>query len=424
MADEKYLEFLLLKRSSVFSKGITKSSFSSLSFQKNRKRRRIYKLLIIASVLACNTIERRFWTLARTDQWFQIVETAFTDKEWYDNFRVSKTTFEYIVSQIEDEIGRQDTSMRKAISPRKRTAITLYYMSSTAEYRTIANLFGVSKSFVCLCIKDVCKAITKKLKKDFLSIPKGEDLSEVMKLYKEKWGFPSCAGAIDGTHIPIQAPLENRTDYINRKSYHSIVLQAMVDSKYLFRDVVIGWPGSVHDARVLSNSEIYNRGCNGDLFDPNIKETILGIDIAPVILGDPAYPLLDWLIKAYPENQNTPNWQRHFNYRLSRARMTVEDTFGRWKGRFRRVLKRVDMAVDSTCYLVVASCILHNICELKRDAFLEEWLEDIQNAVEQPNIIPLAIIERQTETDAANIRDALALFFRTPEGRHIGRGGE
>lgn len=129
---------------------------------------------------------------------------------------------------------------------------------------------------------------------------------------------------------------------------------------------------------MLSNSEIYNRGCNGDLFDPNIKETILGIDIAPVILGDPAYPLLDWLIKAYPENQNTPNWQRHFNYRLSRARMTVEDTFGRWKGRFRRVLKRVDMAVDSTCYLVVASCILHNICELKRDAFLEEWLEDIQ----------------------------------------------
>lgn len=148
--------------------------------------------------------------------------------------------FPNIVSQIEDEIGRQDTSMRKAISPRKRTAITLYYMSSTAEYRTIANLFGVSKSFVCLCIKDVSKAITKKLKKDFFSIPKGEDLSEVMKLYKEKWGFPSCAGAIDGTHIPIQAPLENRTDYINRKSYHSIVLQAMVDSKYLFRDVAIG----------------------------------------------------------------------------------------------------------------------------------------------------------------------------------------
>ena len=56
-------------------------------------------------MLACNSVERRC-----TDQGFQVVETAFTNKEWYDNFRLSKTTFEYIVSRIEDEIGRQDTS--------------------------------------------------------------------------------------------------------------------------------------------------------------------------------------------------------------------------------------------------------------------------------------------------------------------------
>lgn len=140
--------------------------------------------------------------------------------------------------------------------------------------------------------KSVCKAITKKLKNDFLKVPEGEDLREVTRLYKEKWGFPSCAGAIDGTYIPIQAPLENRTDYINRKSYHSIVMQALVDSKYLFRDVVIGWPGSVHDARVLSNSKLCNSGCNEQLFDPSIKESILGVDIDPLILGNPAYPLL------------------------------------------------------------------------------------------------------------------------------------
>ena len=51
--------------------------------------------------------------------------------------------------------------------------------------------------------------------------------------------------------------------------------------------------------------------------------------------------------------------------------MTAEDTLGRWKGRFRRVLKRIDMAVRSACYLVAAACILHNICELRKDEFLE-----------------------------------------------------
>lgn len=69
-------------------------------------------------------------------------------------------------------------------------------------------------------------------------------------------------------------------------------MQALVHSKYLFRDVVIGWPGSVHDARVLSNSKLCNSGCNEQLFDPIIKESILGVDIDPLILGDPAYPLL------------------------------------------------------------------------------------------------------------------------------------
>ena len=35
-------------------------------------------------------IDRRFWTLPRTNDWFQIAETNFTDKEWYDNFCVSR----------------------------------------------------------------------------------------------------------------------------------------------------------------------------------------------------------------------------------------------------------------------------------------------------------------------------------------------
>ena len=65
-------------------------------------------------------------------------------------------------------------------------------------------------------------------------------------------------------------------------------MQAVVDARYLFRNVVIGWPGSVHDARVLSNSELYNLGLQGKLFDPRITERVLGVDLNSVILGDPA----------------------------------------------------------------------------------------------------------------------------------------
>ena len=53
------------------------------------------------------------------------------------------------------------------------------------------------------------------------------------------------SSALDSTNIPILAPSESPTDSINRKSYRSILMQAVVDHTYLFRDIVIGWPGSV-----------------------------------------------------------------------------------------------------------------------------------------------------------------------------------
>ena len=50
-----------------------------------------------------------------------------------------------------------------------------------------------------------------------MSIGKGDELAHVIANYKEKWGFPMCAGAIDGTHIPISTPQQNHASYINRK---------------------------------------------------------------------------------------------------------------------------------------------------------------------------------------------------------------
>jgi len=105
----------------------------------------------------------------------------------------------------------------------------------------------------------------------------------------------------------------------------------------LFKDVVIGWPGSVHDARVLSNSTIFAKGNNNELFSGNYSKEICGQNMNPVTIGDPAYPLLSWLMKPYPENNTTPHIEKKFNYHLSRARMT----FGKWKGRFIRFSKRL-----------------------------------------------------------------------------------
>ena len=57
---------------------------------------------------------------------------------------------------------------------------------------------------------------------------------------------------------------------------------------------------------------------------PDWKEMIGGRNIPLVLLGDPVYPLLQWLMKVFPDNGRLSQQQKHFNYSLSRARVVVE----------------------------------------------------------------------------------------------------
>ena len=124
--------------------------------------------------------------------------------------------------------------MRKAVEVEKKVGLFLYFIASTASYRTLSNLFGSSRGFVCIYIRKVAAAGLRKLKPNYLSVAKGDELARMIANYKEKWGFSMCAEAIDGIHIPVTTPQQNHESYNNRKSHHSIVIEALADSNYLF----------------------------------------------------------------------------------------------------------------------------------------------------------------------------------------------
>lgn len=63
---------------------------------------------------------------------------------------------------------------------------------------------------------------------------------------------------------------------------------------------------------------------------PNSPKLISGVHVPIVILGDPAYPLLSWLMKPYIGTGLT-QVQRRLNYRLSGTRVAVECAFGQLK---------------------------------------------------------------------------------------------
>ena len=96
--------------------------------------------------------------------------------------------------------------------------------------------------------------------------------------------------------------------------------------------------------------------------------------------------------------------------------MTVENTFGHWKGRFRRFLKQVDMNVEGVVNVVAASCVLHNICEMRHEPFFDRWLQEGFNDHDVA-IMDGAEVEDQAGSD---IRDTLAACFMTGQGQSTG----
>ncbi|KAK9729885.1 DDE superfamily endonuclease [Popillia japonica] len=119
---------------------------------------------------------------------------------------------------------------------------------------------------------------------------------------------------IDGTHIKIDKPTERHTDYCNRKGYYSIIVQGVCDERKKFINIFIGFPGSTHDARVFKNSTLYEKLQN------SINDFY--------ILGDSAYPILPYLMIPYKDNGHLRPAQKHFNKKISSARVFIEHTFG------------------------------------------------------------------------------------------------
>ncbi len=137
----------------------------------------------------------------------------------------------------------------------------------------------------------------------------------------------------------------------------------------------------MHDARVFANSSIYMKGENGDLISENKTKNMYDVDIPLVLLGDAAYPLLPWLMKPYSDNGRLSKEKLHFNYRLSRARMVIENAFGRLKGRWRCLLKQNEASLDQMNAIISTCCVLHNICKVHKEKFDDELMHNDENHV-------------------------------------------
>ena len=158
--------------------------------------------------------------------------------------------------------------------------------------------------------------------------------------------------------------------------------------------------------------------------------------ISPYIVGDSGYICMPEIITPYPGAPDKPRWlwfailsrarsvmrgpvstcvlaghgsgwwvQRKLNYCHSSTRMVVERTFGQSKGRWRLLSNRVNKRdPKEITKLIVAGCILHNLCVRRRD-----HIDDRLNPVRLQEVDSVSASDRRDIIrDASDKQDTIA----------------
>ena len=136
-------------------------SFSSLSRERSGP-----CAVRLSTHLSDATRQRRMlWMKPRSQFFFSNIVINWEDDEWRRNFRIGKPTFRFLFTQLCSSLQRRDV-VRRPLSVEERITITLWRLGTNIEYISIAHLFGVGLSTVCVVVYEVCASIVNTLLQD------------------------------------------------------------------------------------------------------------------------------------------------------------------------------------------------------------------------------------------------------------------
>ena len=201
----------------------------------------------------------------------------------------------------------------------------------------------------------------------------------------------------------------------------------------------------VGDSGRQSDGSVYNNCYLGYAIENNLlnlpdSEKITSncdIDLPYVFLGEDAFGLKTFMMKPYPGATSDIS-QRIFNYRLSRGRRTIENTFGILASRFRVFRRPINCHVDRIIEITKAAIALHNFLISSRSpreihSYCPPNLIDCETANgftpgewrQEPNGSMVGIRRTSSNNysnDARSVREGFRKFFTSEEGSVLESG--
>lgn len=212
--------------------------------------------------------------------------------------------FEFVLDLIKDSDVFKTTNSKLQLPIDLQLKIVLFRLGSSGDgltIRKVASIFGVGDGGT---IQNVTRRIFKSiinLKHRFLYWPNDTERTKLVSETSHE--MPGCVGHVDGSEIKLaEAPVKNHELYFSRKRQYSIKMQAVCDHKLRIRQVTIGYPGSVHDAKIFINC-------------PLAKHPQNYLSISEWVAGDSAYPLKPFSVTPFRQNssEHTREEREEFN---------------------------------------------------------------------------------------------------------------
>ena len=212
----------------------------------------------------------------------------------------------------------------------------------------------------------------------------------------------------------------------NYKGFFSLVLLAICDARYCFSFVDVGEYGSNNDSGIFLNSEMGDLFRQGNLnIPPRSKISGSDYELSYFLVGDEIFPLQDWLMRPYAGSSLINELRKIFNYRLSRARRVIENTFGILVAAWRALQSPIDATPEKVEKRALACIALHNyLCQTDSarynpTGFIDSedstgiikkglWREEANNGTFQDIGIARP---RKHKSSAADTREALGKYF-------------
>ena len=221
------------------------------------------------------------------------------------------------------------------------------------------------------------------------------------------------------------------TCYYSYQGFYSIVLLALCDSSYCFTLFDFGQCGSNKDCGVLAIL-VMGEMMENDKLDIPAPSKLRSCRFDPLLyffVGDEIFPLKTWLISSLPGKLDDN--QQIFNYRLSRARLAIENIFEILTARWKIFYTPIRASVENVEKYTLVCLALHNyLCLTVNAAYCPSGFADsfgssdklkqgkrITLNIHNRGLLPMSRVKGSSyRGDAIGMRNALIEYVNSEEG--------